>query len=139
RIMPFPDEKRLLVLTDNGISFGGTVQGYVVDLQKKSVEAALEIPAYPDEVVWQEPGKSILFSRTMNGLTNIWKMNLADKSLTQITFGPGPDHSPMPDPAGKGLYLVNGKSTGYLTTYNTRTKESVDISGENATQPVLSR
>jgi hypothetical protein len=66
-------------------------------------------------------------------------MSLADKSLTQVTFGPGPDRSPMPDPAGKGLYLVNGKSTGYLTVYNTKTKQSVDIAGENATQPVLSR
>jgi serine/threonine protein kinase/Tol biopolymer transport system component len=139
RIMPFPDEKRLLVLTDNGISIGGTVQGYVVDLQKKSVEAALEIPADPDEVVWQEPGRSILFGRTMNGLTNIWNMNLADKSLTQLTFGPGPDHSPMPDPARKGLYLVNGKSSGFLTAYNTHTKESVDIAAENATQPSMSK
>ena len=65
--------------------------------------------------LWQEPGKSIsLFSRTMNRLTNIWKLNLADKALTQVTFGPGPIIRPMPDPAGKGLYLVNGKSTGYF-------------------------
>ena len=44
----------------------------------------------------------------------------------------------MPDPAGKSIYLVNGKSTGYLTAYNTRTKQYTDIAGENATQPVLS-
>jgi len=139
RIMPFPDGKRLLVLTSNPVSTSAALQGYVVDLDKKSVQVFEEIQADPEEAVWQEPGKSILFSRTMNGLTNIWKMNLADKSLTQLTFGPGPDRSPMPDPAGKGLYLVNGKSTGYLTVYNTRTKESVDIAAENATQPVLSR
>jgi len=59
--------------------------------------------------------------------------------MTQVTSGPGPDHSPMPDPAGRGLFLVNGKSTGYLTIYNTRTKQYVDIASENATQPVLSR
>jgi Tol biopolymer transport system component/predicted Ser/Thr protein kinase len=139
RIMPFPDGKRLLVLTTSGIATSDGFQPYVVDPEKKSVADLPEIQGPPHDVVWQEPGKSILFSRTMNGLTNIWKMNLADKSLAQITFGPGPDHSPMPDPAGKGLYLVNGKSTGYLTVYNTRTRESVDISGENATQPVLSR
>jgi len=139
RIMPFPDGRRLLVLTSNTISTSDTFQAHVVDLEKKSVENLEEIQANPDEVAWQEPGKSILFGRTMNGLTNIWRMSLADKSLTQVTFGPGPDRSPMPDPAGKGLYLVNGKSTGYLTVYNTRTKESVDIAGENATQPVFSR
>jgi hypothetical protein len=30
------------------------------------------------EVVWAEPGNSALFSRTINGLTNIWKYNLQD-------------------------------------------------------------
>jgi radical SAM superfamily enzyme len=44
---------------------------------------------------------------SVNGLTNIWKFNLKDKSLTQVTFGTGPDVVPMPDPAGKGLYLMN--------------------------------
>jgi Tol biopolymer transport system component/predicted Ser/Thr protein kinase len=139
RIMPFPDGKRLLVLTTSGIATSDGFQPHIVDPEKKSVADLPEIQGPPHDVVWQEPGKGILFSRTVNGLTNIWKMNLADKSLAQVTFGPGPDHSPMPDPAGKGLYLVNGKSTGYLTAYNTRTRESVDISGENATQPVLSR
>src|SRR3984885_6803506 len=139
RIMPFPDGKRLLVLASSGISTSDGFQPHIVDLEKKSATDLVEIQGPPHDVVWQEPRKSILFSRTVNGLTNIWKMNLADKSLAQVTFGPGPDHSPMPDPVGKGLYLVNGKSTGYLTAYNTRTRESVDISGEKATQPVLSR
>jgi Tol biopolymer transport system component/predicted Ser/Thr protein kinase len=139
RIMPFPDGKHLLVLTANTISTADAFQGHIVDLEKKSVEDIAEIQGNPEEASWQEPGKSILFGRTVNGLTNIWKMNLADKSLAQVTFGPGPDRSPMPDPGGKGLYLVNGKSTGYLTVYNTKTKASVDIAGENATQPVLSR
>jgi Tol biopolymer transport system component/predicted Ser/Thr protein kinase len=139
RIMPFPDGKRLLVFSASGISTTEGVQVLVVDVEKKSAEDLVVIQGNPGDMVWQEPGKSILVSRTMNGLTNIWKMNLADKSLTQVTFGPGPDHSPMPDPAGKGLYLVNGKSTGYLTFYNARTKQYVDVAGENATQPVLSR
>ena len=139
RIMPFPDGKRLLVLSASGISTVEGVQVFVVDLEKKSAEDLVVIQGNPSDVVWQEPGKSILLSRTMNGLTNIWKLNLADKSMTQVTSGPGPDHSPMPDPAGRGLFLVNGKSTGYLTFYNARTKQHVDVAGENATQPVLSR
>jgi Tol biopolymer transport system component/predicted Ser/Thr protein kinase len=139
RIMPFPDGKRLLVLAVSGISTVSGVQVSVVDTEKKAVEDLINIQGNPSDLVWQEPGKSILFSRTMNGLTNIWKLNISDKSMSQVTFGPGPDQSPMPDPAGRGLFLVNGKSTGYLTAYNTRTKEYVDIAGENATQPVLSR
>jgi hypothetical protein len=33
-----------------------------------------EVSGNPD-VVWAEPGSTVLFSRTVNGLTNIWKYN----------------------------------------------------------------
>jgi len=89
-------------------------------------------------VEWAEPGKTVLFSRAVNGLTNIWKLSLQDRSLTQITFGTGPDFSPMPDPAGKGIYYVNGKSSGFLTAYHVQSKESTDIVSEDATQPAIS-
>ena len=59
----------------------------------------------------------------INGLTNIWKYSLQDRNLTQITFGTGPDFSPMPDPAGKGIYYVNGKSSGFLTAYHVHSKD----------------
>jgi hypothetical protein len=54
-----------------------------------------------------------------------------------MTFGTGPDYSPMPDPAGKGVYYVNGKSSGFLTAYRLHSKESTDIA-EDATQPAIS-
>jgi serine/threonine protein kinase/Tol biopolymer transport system component len=91
------------------------------------------------DAVWAEPGKTVLFSRSVNGLTNIWKYTLKDRSLTQITFGTGPDYSPMPDPGGKGIYFVNGKSSGFLTAYHVQSKESADIVSEETTQPVISR
>jgi hypothetical protein len=81
----------------------------------------------------------VLFSRTVNGLTNIWKYNLQDRSLTQITFGTGPDFSPMPDPGGKGIYYVNGRSSGSLAAYHVQSKESTDIVSEDATQPIISQ
>jgi serine/threonine protein kinase len=96
-----------------------------------------EVSAYPD-VVWAEPGDSVLFSRTVNGLTNIWNYSLKDRSLTQITFGTGPDFSPMPDPGGKGTYFENGKSSGSLTAYHVQSKESTDIVSQDATQPYIS-
>ena len=91
------------------------------------------------DVVWGEPGNTVLFSRTVNGLTNIWKYSLKDLSLTQITFGAGPDYSPMPDPGGKGIYFVNGKTSGFLTAYHVHSKESTDIVPEDASQPTISR
>jgi serine/threonine protein kinase len=71
-----------------------------------------EKPAASD-IAWAEPGKSVLFSRTVNGLTNIWKYSLNDRSLTQITFGTGADFSPMPDPTGRGMYYLSGKDSGH--------------------------
>jgi serine/threonine protein kinase/Tol biopolymer transport system component len=138
RILPFPDGKRLLVITASSISTLELFHAYVADVGTHGVEDLGQFEGNGQDVVWAEAGKSALYGRTVNGLANIWKMNVGDKSLAQVTFGPGPDRSPMPDPAGKGIYVVNGKSTGYLTAYNTKTKTSVDIAGENATQPAVS-
>ena len=91
-----------------------------------------------DDGMWAEPGHSVLLTRTVNGLTNIWSYCLQDRSLTQVTFGTGPDYAPMPDPAGKGMYYVNGKSSGFLTAYHFQSKESRDIVSEDATQPIIS-
>ena len=98
----------------------------------------MRYPANAFDVAWAEPGKTVLFSRTVNGLTNIWNYSLKDRSVTQITFGTGPDYSPMPDPGGKGIYFVNGKSSGFLTAYHVHSKESTDIVSEDATQPNIS-
>jgi serine/threonine protein kinase/Tol biopolymer transport system component len=87
---------------------------------------------------WAEPGKSLLFSRTVNGLTNIWEYSLEDRTLTQITYGTGPDYSPMADPGGKGIYYVNGRSSGFLSAYKVHSKESTDIVSEEASQPAIS-
>jgi Tol biopolymer transport system component len=92
-----------------------------------------------DDFAWAEPGNSILFSRTVNSLTNIWKYSLKDRSLTQITFGTGEDFSPMPDPGGKGIYFLNGRPSGSLTAYHVHSKESTNIVSEDATQPIISR
>ena len=91
------------------------------------------------DVAWAEPGNSILISRTVNGLTNIWKYSLQDRSLTQITFGTGADYSPMPDPGGKGIYFLNGRRSGSLTAYHVQSKESTNIVSEDANQPIISR
>jgi Tol biopolymer transport system component len=105
---------------------------------------AAEVPVDPGEVsknidvAWAEPGNSILLSRNVNGLTNIWKFGLQERSVTQITFGTGPDYSPMPDPGGRGIYFVNGKASGFMTAYHVNSKESKDIVSEDATAPAIS-
>jgi serine/threonine protein kinase/Tol biopolymer transport system component len=138
RILPYPDGRRLFVVTASGVSQLEQFHAYVADLEKKTAEDLGVVKGEPTDVEWEKASKSVLFSRTVNGLTNIWKFNVKDKALAQVTFGTGPDAWPMPDPAGKGLYVVSGKSSGLLTAYNTRTKQSMDIAAENATQPAIS-
>ena len=139
RILPFPTGNHLLVLTSSPMSVANDhFQAYEVDPASKSAADLGDVSANLFDVEWTDSGKSLLISRTLNGLTNLWKYNLKDKTFTQITFGTGPDFSPMPDPGGKGIYFVNGKGSGVLTVYNTRSKQSTDIAAENATQPVVS-
>jgi len=97
-----------------------------------------ETPANSD-FAWAEPGESVLFNRTVNGLTNIWKYSLRDRGLTQITFGTGADFSPMPDPGGKGIYYLNGRLSASLTVYHVHAKESIEIESRDTTQPIISR
>ena len=135
----FPNGSEMLV---GGFQAGAesNVRLYRINLASRQAVDLGEISFNPDNpvFVWAEPGKSILFSRTVDGLTNIWKYSLQDRSFTQITFGPGPDTSPMSDPGGRGIYYVNGKSSGSLTAYHVPSKESTDIVSEDATQPTIS-
>jgi serine/threonine protein kinase len=135
-ILPYPGGDALLVATSTSVF--SDIRLHKVTISTHSAVDLGEVPGDVGHAEWDEPGKSLLFSHTVNGLTNIWKYNFADRSLTQVTLGAGPDLSPMPDPGGKGFYYVNGKSSGFLTAYHVRSKESVDIVSETASQPSIS-
>ncbi len=88
---------------------------YKIDVTTHVATDLGNVSGGPTGMAWDEPGESFLFSRSVNGLSNIWKYNLKDRSLTRVTFGAGSDFAPMPDPGGKGIYFVNGKASGCLT------------------------
>jgi len=133
-LLAYPDCKSLLIL-------GHTGAGMIIDRldvdTRKSVRVG-EIPNTLGRPSWGKPGNTLYVSRTVKGITNLWEYALADGSLKQITFGPGPDLSPLADPAGKGVYFVNGRSSGVLTAYRTATRQTQDVVGELATQPLIS-
>jgi len=133
--MLFPGGNDLLAAANQ--AYSPNFHFYKIDLTSHEAVDLGEVSGNYD-AVWGEPGKTVLLSRTVNGLTNIWKYDLQGRSLTQITFGAGPDYSPMADPGGKGIYYVNGKSSGFLTAYHVHSKESTDIVSEDATQPIIS-
>jgi len=132
----FPGGNDLLAAGVPG-NFGPKFHFYKINLTTHQANDLGEVSG-DYHFVWAEPGKTVLFSRTTNGLTKIWKCNLHDRSLTQITFGTGQDYSPMPDPGGKGIYFVSGSSFGSVTAYHVHSKESTDIVSEEATQPIIS-
>ncbi len=138
-ILPFPSGDDLLVIEIALNESVGHLKEVHIGSHSATELGTVPIAAGDDfDFTWEQPGKSLLFSRTENGIKNIWRYDLHEHALTQLTFGPGPDSNPMADPSGKGIYYVSGKSTGYLTVYKTRTKESVDIVDEDATQPAIS-
>src|SRR5262249_13102556 len=76
-------------------------------------------------------------SRSVNN-KNIWKYDLDSQSFTQLTYGPGPDTLPLPDPDGKGLYFVNGRNSGSLSRYDVKTNTNTTLLSEFASQPSIS-
>jgi serine/threonine protein kinase/WD40 repeat protein len=137
-VLLFPGGNELLAVGYRGASSNIRFSRINVTSHEAVDLGECEVSGDPFYVVWAEPGKTVLFPRTVNGLTNIWSYSLQDPSLTKITFGTGPDFSPMPDPGGKGIYYVNGKSSGFLTVYHVASKESTDIVSGDASQPVIS-
>ena len=136
-VLPYPDGNNLLVVTAARVS-DKDKNFYKVNVPSHSATNLGALSGNPGDVVWAEPGKTVLLRRTVNGLTNLWKYGLDDHALSQITSGPGPDLDPMMNPATPGIYYVNGKSSGFLTAYHVRSKEFVDLVSENASQPSVS-
>jgi serine/threonine protein kinase len=136
-ILPYPDGENLLVLSGRILN-SNAVRLDRVNIATRQATELGSMSLSSLDLVWAQPGKSVLFSRNVDGLTNLWKLDLSNQALTQITFGPGPDYSPLPDPAGKGIYYVNGKHSGFLTVYHPQTRQSLDITAEDTTQPAIS-
>ncbi len=137
-ILPLPDGKELLIVVGNDTVQGSTsVDLYRVNLDTHASQKIGDISGSPTGLVWSTPGESMLCSRTVNDVTNIWEYRISNASLKQVTSGAGPDLSPMPA-GSKGIYFVNGRRAGLLTAYHPKTKQSVDLTSEDGTQPSIS-
>ena len=73
-ILPFPDGKELLILAGNDNIFGSAVlELFRVNVASHDSQKVGEISGSPTGPVWNDPGKTLLCSRTVNSLTNIWE------------------------------------------------------------------
>jgi len=134
-LLPFPSGEDLLIVEIVANEDAGRLKRIRV-----ADHTADDLGTMPlaNGITWDQPGKSLLCDRTVNGIQNIWRYDLTRRTVSQVTFGSGPDTWPMADPNGKGIYYINGKSAGYLTAYNTHTKQYKDIVDEDASQPAIS-
>jgi len=138
QVLVDPDGSDILVAGTTDKTPAGTLQVNRVNLATHTITDLGQISGTPDLLQWGEPGKTLLCNREVNGIINLWEYNLADRSLTQLTSGPGPDFLPMQDAGGKGVYFVNGRPSGYLSAYDVRGKTSSDVVPEITFQPTLS-
>ena len=134
----FPDGANLLLLALKDKDPQGTVRLYRWNLATRKAMDMGELSGSPGSIDWGDPGKTLLFHRKVNGIINLWEYSLNDKTYTQLTSGPGPDYFAMKDPAGRGIFFINGRESGYLSVYDLHTKTSTDIVADLATQPTLS-
>jgi serine/threonine protein kinase len=130
----YPDGKSLLIslITSSKVSFQR------LDLSTRKIEDLADLPDVSGRISWAVPGKSLYVSRKVNGIANLWEFSLDNRSLKQLTFGPGPDRIPMSDPNGKGIYFINGRSAGTLTLYRFASNQFSDLVNEDTTQPMFS-
>lgn len=136
-VQPYPDGSRLLIAAREGPT-GGTVHFLALNLADRRASEIGVVDGAVSYTSWFEPGKSVVFNRTANGLTNIWKYDLEDRSLVQITGGSGPDYSPMVDSSGKGIFYVSGKQSGALMTYNVARQSTSELDQGVISQPIIS-
>ncbi len=137
-ILVFPDSSNLLLQGFKDKDPHGTVRLYRFNLANRKATEIGDLSGSPQQITWGDPGKTLLFHRELNGIINLWEYSLYDKTYTQLTSGPGPDYFAMKEPAGKGIFFVNGRESGYLTVYDLHTKSSTDIASDLAIQPALS-
>ena len=130
----YPDGRSLLIIfgTSSKMSFER------LDLSTHKIEDLADLPDTSAHSSWAVPGRSLYVSRKVNGIANLWEFSLDNHSLKQVTFGPGPDSSPMSDRNGKGIYFINGRSAGTLTLYRVASKQFSDLVSEDTTQPEFS-
>jgi serine/threonine protein kinase len=130
----YPDGKSLLI----SLSTSSKVSFRRLDLATRKIEDLADLPDVSGRTSWAVPGKSLYVSRKVNGIANLWEFSLDNRSLKQLTFGPGPDRIPMSDPNGKGIYFINGRSAGTLTLYRFASNQFSDLVNEDTTQPMFS-
>lgn len=136
QILVYPDGQSIL------LAIGDTSEPQEVKLVKVTPgnrnQEAGTVDGFFGGITWERPGRSIIGTRLVNGIANLWRYDLNGSILTQMTNGPGPDYAAMPEPSGKGIYFISGKESGTLAARSIQTGQVSDIASDLASQPIIS-
>lgn len=134
-VLHYSDGQRLLLVTADRDEYHRYIEWNLADKKQRDLGKIVSA----DEENWLVKDKSLILSREVNGLKNLWKYDLDNQSLTQITTGPGPDLSPMVDVVRNRILYVSGKQSAELLSYTIKNKSSHSIGRGNVAQPIISR
>ena len=133
----YSDGARFLLLAGSPRT-GAIAKIFEYSLKDGQLTQRAEVSKAQGRIAWLQRDHSIILGRTVDGIGNLWKCDLASGEWSQVTSGSGPDFNPMPDPAGKGIYYVNGRPGGSLAIYDVKTGSDRDVLSEPASQPIIS-
>lgn len=88
-----------------------------------------QVKVYLGGVEWSKDSGFLFFSKNENGVTNIWRYRLANRTVKRTTTGEGADFDPMPFTDGNGLFYANGRLQKNLWKVALDNKEPSELVG----------
>jgi len=85
---------------------------FIYHLDTNQVEGLSASTAYDRAPEWSKDGKSLLFQKVFNGISQIYTINLEDKDLTSITNGVTDAFDPTWSNSGQLVYFSEGSISG---------------------------
>jgi hypothetical protein len=92
---------------------GGFLDLVLVDPATGAVEKLTDDRAKDVEPTWTPDGETVVFRSDRDGISNLYALRVADRSLVRITNVLGGAFSPSVDPSGRSVAFADYSSRGY--------------------------
>src|SRR5262249_55232645 len=92
---------------------GGFLDLVLVDPGTGAVEKLTDDRAKDVEPTWTPDGEAVVFRSDRDGVSNLYALRVADRSLLRLTNVVGGAFSPSVDPAGRSVAFADYSSRGY--------------------------
>src|SRR5262249_12303654 len=92
---------------------GGLLDLVLVDPDTGAVAQLTDAGGKAVEPTWTPDGEAVVFRSDRDGVSNLYALRLADRSLVRVTNVVGGAFSPSVDPAGRTVAFADYSSRGY--------------------------